>query len=116
MVRAELPNPDGILRPGMFVKAIVVGAKRPNALVVPQRAVQQTANGHVVFVVSSQGTAEVRPVIVGEWIGQDWVISKGLNPEEQVITDGFQRLVPGAPVKVTAGQPGAAAPAPALAN
>lgn len=116
MVRAELPNPDGILRPGMFVKATVVGAKRPNALVVPQRAVQQTANGHVVFVVSSQGTAEVRPVIVGEWIGRDWIISKGLNPEEQVITDGFQRLVPGAPVKVTASQPGEAAPAPALAN
>ena len=116
-VRAELPNPDGILQPGMFIKATIVGAKRPNALVVPQRAVQETANGHVVFVVSGQGTAEVRPVVVGEWVGQDWRISKGLNPGEQVITDGFQRLAPGMPVKVAASQPTAAAPpAPAPTN
>jgi membrane fusion protein (multidrug efflux system) len=117
LVRAELANPDGVLRPGMFVKAGVKGAMRPETLVVPQKAVQQTSNGHVVFVVSSSGTAEVRPVIVGEWVGSDWVISKGLNPGEQVITDGFQRLAPGAPVKVTAGQPSSeAAPAPASAN
>jgi len=102
LVRAELPNPEAKLQPGMFVKATATGATRPNALVVPQRAVQQTANGHVVFVVSSQGTAEVRPVVVGDWVGQDWIIEKGLNPGEQVITDGFQRLAPGMPVKVTA--------------
>lgn len=102
LVRAELPNPEAKLQPGMFVKATVTGAKRPNALIVPQRAVQQTSNGHVVFVVSSQGTAEARPVIVGEWVGQDWIIEKGLNPGEQIITDGFQRLAPGLPVTVTA--------------
>jgi membrane fusion protein (multidrug efflux system) len=102
MVRAELPNPEARLQPGMFVKAITSGANRLNALVVPQRAVQQTSNGHVVFVVSSQGTAEVRPVVVGDWVGQDWVIEKGLNAGEQVITDGFQRLAPGMPVKATA--------------
>ncbi len=102
LARADLPNPDAALHPGMFVKATLTGATRPNALVVPQRAVQQTSNGHVVFVVSSQGTAEVRPVIVGDWVGQDWIIEKGLNPGEQVITDGFQRLAPGLPVTVTA--------------
>jgi membrane fusion protein (multidrug efflux system) len=102
LVRAELPNPDAKLQPGMFVKATLKGTKRPNALIVPQRAVQQTSNGHVVFVVSAQGTAEVRPVIVGDWVGQDWVIEKGLNPGEQIITDGFQRLAPGLPVTVTA--------------
>jgi membrane fusion protein (multidrug efflux system) len=101
LVRAELPNPEAKLQPGMFVKAIGSGSTRPNALVVPQRAVQQSSNGHVVFVVSSQGTAEVRPVIVGDWVGQDWIIEKGLKPGEQVITEGFQRLAPGAPVKVT---------------
>ena len=101
LVRAELPNPEAKLKPGMFVKAIGSGSTRPNALVVPQRAVQQSSNGHVVFVVSSQGTAEVRPVVVGDWVGQDWIIEKGLKPGEQVITDGFQRLAPGAPIKVT---------------
>jgi len=116
-VRAELPNPDGILQPGMFVKATIVGSKRPNALVVPQRAVQVTANGHVVFVVTSEGTAEVRPVIVGEWVGHDWRISKGLSPGEQVVTDGFQHLGPGMPVKVAAGRPTVEAPpTPASTN
>jgi membrane fusion protein (multidrug efflux system) len=101
LVRAELPNPEAKLQPGMFVEADLSGATRPNALVVPQRAVQQTSNGHIVFLVSSQGMAEVRPVVVGDWVGQDWIIEKGLKPGEQVITDGFQRLAPGAPVKVT---------------
>ena len=101
LVRAELPNPESKLQPGMFVEATLTGATRPNALLVPQRAVQQTSNGHVVFLVSSQGTAEVRPVVVGDWVEQDWIIEKGLKPGEQVITDGFQRLAPGAPVKVT---------------
>ena len=100
LVRAELPNPDGVLQPGMFVKAIVSGSKRPNALVVPQRAVQKTSNSHVVFIVNSQGTVEPRAVIVGAWVGKDWIIKKGLRPGETVITDGFQRLAAGMPVKV----------------
>ena len=102
LVRAELPNPDAKLKPGMFVEATATGAMRPNALVVPQRAVQQTSNGHVVFLVSSQGTAEVRPVVVGDWLGQDWIIEQGLKPGDEIITDGFQRLAPGAAVKVVA--------------
>jgi membrane fusion protein (multidrug efflux system) len=112
LIRAELPNPDGVLRPGMFVKATVMGDTRPNALVVPQKAVQQTSNGHVVYLVSPQGTAEIRPIIVGDWLGNDWVIKQGLKAGEQVIVDGFQRLAPGAPVKVVAA---AAATSPATA-
>jgi membrane fusion protein (multidrug efflux system) len=100
LVKAELPNPDTLLRPGMFVKAILGGAKRPNALTVPQRAVQQASNGHVVFVVNSESKIEVRPVMVGAWVGDDWVIENGLKAKEQVLTDGFMRLAPGMPVKV----------------
>lgn len=99
LMKAELANPDSILRPGMFVRAVLQGALRPNALTVPLRAVQQTSNGHVVFVVSN-GTTEIRPVIVGEWLDQDWVIEKGLNKNEKVITDGFMRLASGMPVKI----------------
>jgi membrane fusion protein (multidrug efflux system) len=121
MVRAQLPNPDGVLRPGMFVKAIASGNKLPNTLVVPQRAVQQTSNGHVVFLVKADGTGEARPVLVGEWVGDNWIITEGLKAGEQVITDGFQRLRPGAPVKVVeaavtakpATSPGPAAAQPA---
>ena len=116
LIRAELPNPDGVLRPGMFVKATVMGDKRPNALVVPQKAVQQTSNGHVVYLVSPQGTAEIRPVIVGDWFGNDWVIKQGLKAGEQVIVDGFQRLAPGTAVKAVAAAPATSpATAPAAA-
>lgn len=100
LVRAELPNPKGALRPGMFVKVHVKGAVRPNAIVVPQKAVQQTANGHVVYLVNDKGQAELRPVMVGEWVGDEWVINQGLKGGDKIIVEGFQRLAPGAPVKV----------------
>jgi len=117
LLRAELPNANGELRPGMFVKANVKGDTRPNSLVVPQKAVQQTDNGHVVYLVTADGKAEIRPVIVGEWIGNDWVIKQGLKAGEQVIVDGFQRLKPGGPVKAVAAAMATspAAPAPAAA-
>lgn len=100
LVRAEIPNPEGLLRPGMFVKAIITGAIQPNALVVPQRAVLQSPNGQIVFVAGEQGLAEVRPVVVGRWYDQYWVIEQGLQPGDRVIVDGFMRLAPGAPVKI----------------
>lgn len=100
LVRAELPNPDRLLRPGMFVKAIITGAVQPNALIVPQKAVLQSPNGQIVFVVGEKKLAEVRPVIVGQWNDQNWVIQKGLHPGDKVIVDGFMRLAPGVPVKI----------------
>ena len=102
LVRAEVPNPKEELRPGMFVKAFLKGAVRPNAIVIPQKAVQQTSNGHMVYVASAKDQAEIRPVVVGDWIGEDWIINKGLKAGDRVIVEGFQRLAPGAPVKVVA--------------
>jgi len=95
LVRAEIPNPKGELRPGMFVKANLIGETRPNALAVPQRAVQQTANGHVIYIANAQDQAEVRPVTVGDWVGLDWIIKQGLKAGERVIVDGFLKLEPG---------------------
>jgi membrane fusion protein (multidrug efflux system) len=100
LARAQIDNPRSILRPGMFVKAYLKGAVRPHALVVPQKAVQQTADGHVVYVVDAKRRAEARPVTVGDWVGADWIVKQGLKPGEQVIVDGFMRLAPGMPVKV----------------
>lgn len=100
LVRAEIPNPNGDLRPGMFVKVYLTGATLPNVLAVPQKAVQQTDNGHVVYLVNAKGLFEVRPVTVGDWVGQDWIIKQGLKAGEQVIVDGFMNLTPGMPVKV----------------
>jgi membrane fusion protein (multidrug efflux system) len=98
--RAELPNPEGALRPGQFVRVILKGATRPNAVTVPQRAVLEGPQGKFVYVVNDKGQAEPRPVEVGEWVGDDWIIHAGLKPGERVILDGVMKLGPGAPVKV----------------
>jgi len=100
--RAEVPNPDGALRPGQFVRVILHGATRPNALTVPQRAVLEGPQGKFVYVVNAQSVAEARPVEAGEWSGDNWVITSGLKPGERVIVDGLLKLGPGAPVKIAA--------------
>jgi membrane fusion protein (multidrug efflux system) len=112
MVRAVLPNPKKELRPGMFVTAYVRGALRPGAIVVPQLAVQQGSNGHLVYVVKPDGTAEVRPVVVGDYHGEkEIVVLDGLHAGDQVVVEGVLKVVPGQPVRIAApGQP-AAAPA-----
>ncbi|HUL94219.1 MAG TPA: efflux RND transporter periplasmic adaptor subunit [Burkholderiales bacterium] len=106
-VRAVLPNPKRELRPGMFVTANVKGGTRPNAVVVPQLAVQQGSKGHVVYVVKEDGTAELRPVLVGDYSGEKGIlIASGLQAGDRVVVDGALRVVPGQPVKVA--EPGAA--------
>ena len=101
LVRAELPNPKHELRPGMFVTARLHGATRPDAIIIPQLAVQQGSNGHLVYVVKQDGTAEVRPVVVGDYQGdKDIVIVSGLQGGDRVVVDGALRVVPGQPVKI----------------
>src|SRR5437764_6635801 len=98
--RAEVPNPKGVLRPGEFVRVILRGATRPNAVTVPQRAVREGPQGKFVYLVNDKNQAEVRPVQAGEWSGEDWIITSGLQGGERVIVDGTMRLGPGAPVKI----------------
>lgn len=101
LVRAQVPNKRQELRPGMFVTARLLGATRPDAVIVPQLAVQQSANGHVVYVVKADGVAEVRPVVVGDYQGdKDIVILTGLQKGDRVVVDGALRVVPGQPVKI----------------
>lgn len=104
-MRAELPNPGGVLRPGEFVRVILKGAVRPDAITVPQRAVLEGPQGKFVYVVNEKSMVEARPVEAGEWAGEQWIITKGLNAGERVVTDGVMKLGPGAPVRVAeAGQ------------
>ena len=98
--RAELPNPSRLLRPGQFVRVIIKGAHRPNAIVVPQRSVLEGPQGKFIYVVSAENKAEARPVEVGDWLNDSWVIKSGINPGDRVIVDGVMRIGPGAPVKV----------------
>lgn len=101
LIRAVLPNPDKELSPGMFVTAYVKGAKRPNAIVVPQLSVQQGSNGHSVYVVNQAGKVEVRPVLVGDYYGEKGiVILSGLHKGDRVVDDGVLRVIPGQPAKI----------------
>ncbi|MBV8031261.1 MAG: efflux RND transporter periplasmic adaptor subunit [Betaproteobacteria bacterium] len=98
--RAEVPNPDSRLRPGEFVRVVLKGAVRPAALTVPQRAVLEGPQGKLVFIVDEKSTAQPRPVELGDWAGNDWIVTNGLKPGDRVIVDGLMKLGPGAPVKL----------------
>ena len=98
--RAELANPEGKLRPGQFVRVTLSGATRPNAVLLPQRAVMEGPQGKFVYVVDEKSIAQARPVKVGEWAGGDWIVTDGLKAGERVIVDGVMKIGPGAPVKV----------------
>jgi len=103
--RAEVPNPAGALKPGEFVRVILHGAVRPSATTVPQRAVLEGPQGKFVYVVNDKSAAEPRPVVLGEWAGNDWIVTDGLKPGDKVIIDGLMKLGPGAPVKIAEAKP-----------
>jgi len=105
--RAEVPNPNGVLRPGEFVRVILRGALRPNAVSVPQRAVLEGPQGKLVYIVDEKNTAQPRPIEVGDWAGDSWVINKGVQPGDRVIVEGLMRLGPGAPVRIAEAKPAA---------
>jgi len=100
-IRLEFPNPDGIIRPGQFVRIRAVLEERKDALLVPQRAVQEGMEGASVFVVGPDNIVEKRRVKVGPRKGSRWVIEEGLNPGEQVITEGIQKVRSGSQVNPT---------------
>ena len=99
--RAEIPNPKGVLRPGQFVRVTLKGALRPNAVTVPQRAVLEGPQGKFVYLLGAESKAEPRPVQVGDWAGDEWIINAGLKAGDKVIVDGVARIfAPGSPVRV----------------
>lgn len=101
LIRAEVPNPGGTLRPGQFVRIKLLGAQRASAVAVPQVAVQQGPRGAFVWTVDKDGKAQQRAVETGEWNGNDWVISSGLHAGDHVVIDNTLKLMPDAPVKAT---------------
>jgi membrane fusion protein, multidrug efflux system len=106
LLRASVGNPDAVLRPNAYVRVRLTGAVRPGAILVPQRAVQQGAEGSFVWVVDKEGKARPRPVQIDKWQGLEWFVSEGLRQGDQVIVDGTVALHAGTPVVV---KPAAAA-------
>jgi membrane fusion protein (multidrug efflux system) len=109
-LRAEVPNADGLLLPGQFVRVRLSQAELPSGILLPQQAVTRTNQGDSVLVVGADSKPGPRPVKVGgNAINNQWVIWDGLKEGDQVIVDGFQKMmVPGAPVKAVPWTPNAA--------
>ncbi len=98
-LRAVFPNPRHELLPGAFIRIRFPEALLDQAIRVPQRAVQPTAQGQIVMIVDGEGKAAPRPVKTGGMSGSDFVIVEGLKGGEQVIVNGLQKARPGTPVK-----------------
>jgi len=99
LIRAVLPNANIAIYPGLFVKVRVIGAVRPNAMLVPQTAVMQGATGTFVYVIQD-GKAVMRPVVPGDWYKDYWIIDQGLNPGDIVISVGGNRVQQGTKVTI----------------
>ncbi|HOC46374.1 MAG TPA: efflux RND transporter periplasmic adaptor subunit, partial [Syntrophorhabdaceae bacterium] len=100
MLRSSFPNAKGNLRPNQYVRARMKGAIRRNAILIPQRAVQQGAKGHFVWVVNKDGKGEFRPITIGDWYGDGVFIDAGLRTGDQIVIDGMLGVRQGEPVKI----------------
>ena len=119
-LRAEVPNPEQLLLPGMYVRVRLHQAQVDNAILLPQQAVTRSTQGDVALVVGADGSFQPRPIKIGQAQGNNWVVLEGLQAGEKVIVEGFTRLRPGV-TKVTpvpaGAKPAAARPAaPAAAT
>lgn len=114
-LRARFPNPQNLLLPGMFVRAVFAQSVAGNVYLVPQPALTRDARGKAsVLVVGAGNKAESRTVTADRTSGPNWIVTQGLNPGDRVIVEGTASAKPGKPVKpVPAGSPQRIAPPPA---
>jgi membrane fusion protein (multidrug efflux system) len=98
-LRISVPNPNRVLRPGLFVRVIVAAFENPKAIRIPQQAVQELQGLKSVYVVTAEDKAEPRPVVANYRLGNDWVVDSGLAAGDRVVTEGVGKLRAGAPVK-----------------
>jgi membrane fusion protein (multidrug efflux system) len=116
-LRAEVPNPDGQLLPGLYVRVRLEQAQASNAITLPQQAVTRSSQGDTVMVVGADGALSPRPVKIGGAKGNQWIVLDGLKAGEQVMVDGVMKLMPGVTkVKPVPWQPAGAPPAAAGAS
>lgn len=99
--RAVVPNPDQKLLPGQFMRVVIKGLSRPNAITVPERALLQGPKGTFVYVVDAQGTARARQVATGPTSEGRWVIESGVVEGDKVIVEGVLKVRPDTPVKAS---------------
>ena len=100
-IKALFPNPNGLLLPGMFARVKLTGETIPNAILVPQRAVQQLLDKTFVMVVGEDGKSEARSIELGQQIGSYYVVKSGLSASDKVVVEGLSSLTEGKELAVT---------------
>jgi len=107
-LRVVVPNPDGVLLPGMYVRAVVGEGVKENGILVPQNAVSRAPNGSTsVMVVDAEKTVSVRPVQLGESVGNQWLVKSGLQAGDTIVVNGLQKVRPGMKINPAAPAPSA---------
>lgn len=101
-LRVKVDNPDGLLMPGMYVRAVIGTGTRDQALLVPMQGVQRDPKGNTsAMVVDAEGKVAVRPIQVSQALGDKWLVEGGLAAGDKVIVEGLQKIAPGMPVNAT---------------
>jgi len=98
-LQASFPNPGGLLRPGQFGRVRLPISTRKNAIVIPQRAVQELQGTYNVFVVGGDSVAQIREIKLANRTESGWVVSQGLEPADRIIVEGIQKVRPGTKVR-----------------
>jgi membrane fusion protein (multidrug efflux system) len=113
ILRIVVPNPGGVLLPGMFVRALIKEGVLEQAILIPQQAVSRDPKGNpVALVVDDQDKVQQRMLTLDRAEGDQWLVSKGLTPGERIIVEGLQKVRPGMTVKVAAPGPNSATQSP----
>lgn len=99
LVQASFPNPDFLLRPGLYAKVKVKMENRKNAILVPQRCVMELQGQHSVYVVNAENMIEARTVKAGARVGDLWLINDGLKPNDKIVVEGLQKVAGGMEIK-----------------
>jgi membrane fusion protein (multidrug efflux system) len=113
LLRIVVPNPQSVLLPGMYVRAVVGSGVRPNALLVSQKGVARDPKGSTSVMVVEDGKVAVRPIVVSRTIADKWLVEDGLRAGDKVIIEGLQKIKPGIPVRLAEAPAAPAATVPA---
>jgi membrane fusion protein, multidrug efflux system len=98
---AEFPNPKALLRPGQFGRVRLAASVAENALLVPQKAITEMQSAKIVYVVGDNNEVALRSVVLGERVGQDYIVTEGVKAGERIVVEGLQKVRPGETVKPT---------------
>jgi len=107
-LRARFPNPQGVLLPGMYVRATVTDGKAPQAILAPQQGVMRDPVGRATaFVIGKDSTIEVRNLTLARTVGDQWLVTEGLTDGDLLVIEGTSKVRAGQKVRPVASTPGA---------